>query len=291
MSGAAALLSVMRTAVPFSAWQTAGFVKRLGNYWRLDRSEALRIRQGQSGLLLYVTPKIKVFPPESLTTYLQWQYHGVQSNESSAEVADFLELSKDCKALVDIGAQTGFMSALFARSRAFPCHILSVEPDPQALPLLKRAIALNGGPPTDWTIAPTAISNAAGRLVMPITNQFYELTEDVSRGASVDVPATTLAELLAGLDWRPDIVKIDVESFEHEIIGSSLALIERLKPALQLEIHWQMLKDRGRNAGDFLAPLSSFGYRGIRRRYRDFDKWMRAGRSEAVSRFALSCTA
>jgi hypothetical protein len=30
------------------------------------------------------------------------------------------------------------------------------------------------------------------------------------------------------------------------------------------------------------------GYRGIRRQYRDLQAWMRAGRSEAVSRFAIA---
>ena len=49
-----------------------------------------------------------------------------------------------------------------------------------------------------------------------------------------------------------------------------------------------MLAARGRAAADFLAPLADMGYRGIRRRYRDYDAWQRAGRSEAVSRIALA---
>ena len=49
-----------------------------------------------------------------------------------------------------------------------------------------------------------------------------------------------------------------------------------------------MLAARGRAAADFLAPLADMGYRGIRRRYRNYDAWHRAGRSEAVSRLALA---
>lgn len=288
--------SALRTAVPFSAWQMAGFVKRIPGYWRLDRSDALRIRKGISGLPIFVTPEVHVFSPEHLTAYICWQKHGIDSVESATEIVDFLELSKDKKALIDIGAHTGFMSALFARSRSRPYHILSVEPDPDVLPALKRAVALNRGMDAHWSILEAAVSDRIGRMSKPVTNLLYEnaqeaavrLNAHVADADIVDeVKVTTLSDLLANLDWQPDIMKIDVESFEHEILCSSLDLIEKLRPALQLEVHWQMLKSREKNAEDFLAPLSSLGYRGIRSRYRTLDKWMRAGRSEGVSRFAL----
>jgi hypothetical protein len=81
-----------------------------------------------------------------------------------------------------------------------------------------------------------------------------------------------------------------VESFEHEILCSSLGVLDRMKPALQLEIHWQMLRDREKNPFDFLSALDAMGYRGIRSTYRNIDKWRRASRSEAVSRLSLSAT-
>ena len=87
-----------------------------------------------------------------------------------------------------------------------------------------------------------------------------------------------------------DIVKIDTESFEYEIICPALSLFERFRPALQLEVHWEMLAARGRAAADFLGPLADMGYRGIRRRYRTYDAWQRAARSEAISRMALQAS-
>lgn len=288
MTSHTSLRTTVRTAMPFAIWQTLGFVKRIPSYWRLDRSEALRIRHRTPGLPLYVKSELNVFPPESITAYLNWQHHGIEINESSAEAKEFLDLSKDRKALIDIGAQTGFMSALFARSRSHPCHILSIEPDPQVLPLLERAIALNTGPHIDWKIKAVAVSNMSGRLIMPVSNRLHEHAAKAFKASELDVSVMTLPDLLTTIDWRPDILKIDVESFEHEILCSSLSVIERLRPALQLEVHWQMLEKRGRNATDFLGPLASIGYRGLRRQYRTFDAWMRASRSEAVSRLAIS---
>ncbi len=115
MTKTTAIRSALRTIVPFPVWQTAGFVSRVPSYWRVDRSEALRIRHGITGLPLHVTKDIHVFAPESITAFRCWQHHGVELNDSSAEVTDFLELSKECRALIDIGAQTGFMSAHYAR--------------------------------------------------------------------------------------------------------------------------------------------------------------------------------
>jgi FkbM family methyltransferase len=274
----------LRRAIPFTAWQAAGFVKRLPSYWRLDRSEALRIRNGVRGLPLYVTGSLSVFPPESVTAYFSWQCHGVEVNEHSREALDFLDLAQGCRLLLDIGAQTGFMSAIFARSRRDSAKILSVEPDPQCLSLLRRTVDLNGSSGIDWQVAPVAVSDASERINIPVSNWFYE---SAPSDGEIEVESTTLIDLIAGRYWQPDIIKIDTESFEHEIICPALGLFERLKPALQLEVHWEMLAARGRAAADFLAPLADMGYRGIRRRYRDYDAWQRAGRSEAVSRIAL----
>jgi FkbM family methyltransferase len=286
MIAGSSIRGMLRELVPFGAWQTAGFVKRLPSYWRTDRSNALRIRERRAGLPLYVTRTVSVHPPESITAYLNWQSHGVEINESSREALDFLELAKPRRSLIDVGAQTGFMSALFARSRTGPAQILSVEPDAQVLPLLHRAVDLNSTSTTDWQIEPVAVSATNGRITMPVSNRLYEPTLN-ELPDEIEVESVTLADLLKTIDWQPDIIKVDVESFEHEIICSSLTLFERLKPALQLEVHWGMLAARDREPADFLAPLADMGYRGIRRHYRNYDAWRRAGQSEAVSRLAL----
>jgi FkbM family methyltransferase len=279
--------AALRGSLPFTAWQAAGFVKRLPSYWRIDRSHALRVRNGVDGLPLYVSSSVSVLSPESVTAYLNWQHHGVEANESSREALDFLELAENRRAFLDIGAQTGFMSAVFARSRCSPARILSVEPDLRCLPLLQRAVGLNGSSDIDWQIAAVAVSGSSGQISLPLSNRFYEsaLGED---DAPVEVEAQTLGGLVEGWSWQPDIIKVDTESFEYEIICPALSLFEHLRPALQLEVHWEMLAARGCAAADFLAPLADIGYRGIRRRYRDYDAWQRAGRSEAVSRMALT---
>jgi FkbM family methyltransferase len=279
--------ATLRANIPFSLWHIVGFASRVPSYWHIDRSRALGIRNQIGGLPLYVAGDIHVFPPESLTAYLNWHHHGVEFNESRTEARAFIDLSQGRSGLLDIGAQTGFMSALFARSRSHPARILSVEPDPQVHPLLKRARELNVDHHLDWEIAPTAVSDISGRLLMPISNKLHEFGGEAPKPPEIEVPVTTLTDLLDSIDWSPDIIKIDVESFEYEILCSSLAVIEALKPGLQLEVHWQMLAKQEKDPSDFLAPLAAIGYRGLQNGYRNLDRWLRASRNEPVSRLSL----
>jgi hypothetical protein len=66
----------------------------------------------------------------------------------------------------------------------------------------------------------------------------------------------------------PDIMKIDIETYEFEVLGASIDWISRYRPALQLEVHWAMLHARGKDPSAFLSPLVDLGYRstdGVRR--------------------------
>ena len=282
------LKDALRASLPEGMWRNLGFCKRLPVYWRVDRSESLRVRKRLQGLPLFVTDDVCVFSPESLTAYICWKAQGLEDPSSSVETRDFLQLAKGRKALVDIGAQTGFMSALFARSRSGSFKISSLEPDLQVLPILRWAKELNEGKNGDWQILPFAVSNTTERVSIPVSNFVYELRgERTESPARMEVQAIKLSDLLQQLGWTPDILKIDVESFEYEILTSSLEFLNGRKPALQLEVHWKILASRGRSAKDFLSPLADIGYRGIRRGYRDFAAWQRAGGSEPVSRISL----
>ena len=167
------LKDTLRASLPEGMWRNLGFCKRLPAYWRVDRSESLRVRKRLKGLPLFVTDDVCVFSPESLTAYICWKAQGLEDPSSSVETRDFLQLAKGRKAFVDIGAQTGFMSALFARSRSGSFKISSLEPDLQVLPILRWAKELNEGKNGDWQILPFAVSNTTERVSIPVSNFVY----------------------------------------------------------------------------------------------------------------------
>jgi FkbM family methyltransferase len=145
--------------------------------------------------------------------------------------------------------------------------------------ILSRARELNSPQGIDWEIRHEAVSDHIGTIEMPISNTPFETQKGMADfGKLITVPSQTLTALVESLDWVPDLVKIDVESFEYEILTSS---------ALQLEVHWEILKRRNLDAMDFLSPLAAMGYRGIRAQYRNPGDWAAAARREAVSRISL----
>lgn len=282
------LRNQLKAALPPSWWMFAGFCKRLPAYWRLDRSESLRVKQNVAGLPLFVTPDIFVHIPESVTALVNWRLHAIEDPAGSIEIENFLELATGCSSFIDIGAQTGFLSALFARSRLAPTRILSIEPDPQVHPILARARELNLSPGSEWEIRHLAVADEKGIISVPTSNSLYESRGSLSKlGAPIEVAAESLRSLLESLAWTPDILKIDVESFEFEILVPSLSLFAGIKPALQLEVHWELLAKRHRNPFAFLGPLHEIGYRGIRQSFRGLREWERSSKRDSVSRLSL----
>lgn len=282
------LKNTFRKMTPELLWQTLGFIKRSPGYWLMDRSDSLRLKHNQREGYFYVRDDLCVHAPENITAHICWRAHGFEDTSSRHETQDFLQLSEGCSGLIDIGGQTGFMSALFAQSRAGDYRILSVEPDPLILPILKRAKELNQTTRGQWDIAEMAVSDVDGLISFLVSNPIFDLPVNARQDESREVKAIKLSTLLDSLSWTPDIVKVDVESFEHEILAASMDSIAKIKPKLQLEVHWEILERRGKSARGFLGPLYDLGYRGLRRKLHDLAAWERDGRSNIVTRLSLS---
>ena len=266
----------------------AGFCKRLPAYWRLDRSDSLRVKQSIPGLPLFVTPEIFVQIPESVTALLNWRLHAVEDAAGAAETENFLILAEGCSQFIDIGAQMGFLSALFAKSRSGTIRILSIEPDSQVHQILDRAKALNSSAGIDWEIRHIAVSDEKRSISVSTSNSLYETEGSFERfGEPIEVEAESLSSLVETLDWTPDILKIDVESFEFEVLVPAISLLAAIKPALQLEVHWELLAERDCDPFDFLGPLHEIGYSGIQKSFRGMREWKRLSEKEPVSRLSL----
>ena len=278
----------LKSVLPPSLWMFAGFCKRLPAYWRLDRSDSLRVKNGDEGLILYITPETLVEIPENLSAFINWHTHALTDPSSAQELQDFIELAKGKTAFIDIGAQTGFISAVFSRIAKAPAMMASLEPDPQVHEILEEARDRNRVAGIDWQIIHSAVSNISGKLLMPVSNTVLDKrSPKIAFGEMIPVSATTLDDLVISLGWEPDIIKIDVESYEYEILNSSWGLIERLRPAIQLEIHWQLLKSRNLDGLEIMKRLHELDYRGPARKSFGFRQWKKLSENETVSRFSL----
>jgi FkbM family methyltransferase len=189
---------------------------------------------------------------------------------------------KGTHCLFDIGAATGFMSAVYAAGNPEAEKIASIEPDPYVFPILQRAVSLNSRDGLDWAALRIAVGDRNGDAELPVEPRVRDLQPSTHMG-STNVDMVTLSGLAERVGFLPDIIKLDIESYEYEVLTSSFDFIAVHKPAFQLEIHWEMLDARGKDPSVFLDWMAKAGYRTI-----DGDAtWTVRKRNASVSRVAI----
>jgi FkbM family methyltransferase len=162
----------------------------------------------------------------------------------------------------DIGAHAGQFAKLF--SRLVPQgHVYAFEPGGYALSILRRALAFNRI--HNATILPFGFGDAEARLTlsMPVkpsgscgfgTTHLGETKRD-RPFIDEEVRITTVDSVVAQLGLtRLDFIKADIEGWEMRMLVGARQTLERLKPALMIEITAPALA----RAGDTPKGLSDY---------------------------------
>ena len=129
--------------------------------------------------------------------------------------------------VVDAGANIG-LSSVYLHALYPAARFVCVEADPRNLALLERNLRQNG---VAADVIPAALAAASGT----ITFRMHRAASDYSSTgrscfpesefSTVEVPATTLAELLDARGVaRVGLLKIDVEGAEFDILGDTSAI-------------------------------------------------------------------
>ncbi len=131
--------------------------------------------------------------------------------EPPAAVAEHLARLGRPPRILDLGANVGLFSA-FCRERWPGAHVVSVEPDPENLALLRRTAA--GTPEIEVVAACAAAHDGSVRFV---AGQFAEshVADAGSAEATIEVACVDALRLAADAD----LVKIDVEGSEWELLA------------------------------------------------------------------------
>jgi FkbM family methyltransferase len=170
----------------------------------------------------------------------------------------------------DVGANIGFIS-LFASKIAGPGgRVLSFEPSPEVLALLRR----NTEGEKNIKVLPYGIGNAdtlksfaaqgtssAASFVEDVTaiNRRFHPNQPIEQ---VTVTMRKLDTLLdAGLSPVPSLVKIDIEGFELEALKGADRLLSSIGPKLLIEIHPPQLTLCGGSEDQIFQTLREHQYR------------------------------
>jgi FkbM family methyltransferase len=166
--------------------------------------------------------------------------------------------------VVEAGGHIGYLTLHCARLVGEGGAVHVFEPGPNNLPYLHT----NVGSIRNVVVVEEAVGSVAGvaeLFVEDLTGQNNTMLADAreyhrtSQSAGVNahthvvsVPVTTMDHYCAENGIAPDLMKIDVESFELEVLEGSKKTLERDRPIVLVEI--------GRREDDVLSLMTSWGY-------------------------------
>ncbi len=237
-------------------------VKRLAGLdpRRLRRESAFRrLNRGAAEDEIVLRPGLRLrIDPRSRDPFEQFCF---RSLDMAAELDGFLARMRSCRRFVDVGACHGIFSLAFALGRP-EARALAVEPSPEACEILAANAARNGL--AHLTPVRAALGAAAGEIRMrPSWHHLEALGDGEEDAGAVAVPVRPLDELCAERGFEPDLMKIDVEGFEHAVLQGAAAVLTRSRPILFLEVHPARLAALGSSAAEVAAQLAGYGYREI----------------------------
>lgn len=235
---------------------TLKFVRNISDYYIKNRNRYFIAGKKLPDNTIVYQPGKYFFSPDNLLIYKLWENH-CTARYIRHEVADFVSLIKGKKSFLDIGASAGMFSAIFNAERS-DSRILSVEPDNNSFALLEETRRLNGKPANTWEKAQVAMSDLDGEVLFG-DGYFGGLIG----GGTNNKQCRKLETLCAEHQFVPDVIKIDIESFEHEVITSSVEYLDKIRPRIQIEIHNDNLRERGIDPLKIYRALIDLGYRGI----------------------------
>jgi FkbM family methyltransferase len=180
--------------------------------------------------------------------------------EMRTEFDFFLKTMANKKALLDVGSLFGIFAMVFTRRPGTAA--LAVEPSPLALPVLRRNLALN--PDLNVRVVDVAASDTEGHTPMA-----FEWAHVVARpkGARspgeqiVSIRSRRIDDFIGEAQFKPDLVKIDVEGYETQVLRGMTDLLDQNGPDIHLELHGQFLRNLGSSVEEVIEFLIQRGYK------------------------------
>jgi FkbM family methyltransferase len=185
--------------------------------------------------------------------------HVADHGAAVEEMSSFIDIAANARTLFDVGADRAIFSLVFC-GLGDGRRAVAYEPSPSRFGAAVRLAALNG---IDGRLMlrQAALGAIHGRTsgTLFADGTMVPGSRDPT-GTAADVEMTTVDREVEALGLVPDVMKIDVESYEYEVLRGAQALLRTRKPVLCLELHLDLLERRGIAPIEIVANLQSHGY-------------------------------
>lgn len=167
--------------------------------------------------------------------------------------------------VLDIGANIGYYTLLFAQLVGPHGRVYAFEPDPSNFDLLKKSIELNGY--QNVTLIQKAVSNKSGKIKLYLgdgnraINRIYDAGMNDAR-QSVEVDIVNLDNYFQDYTGKIDFVKIDVEGSEGGVLeGMPLILQKSKRLKIMTEFDPFLMKKFGSEPYEYIQLLLNAGFK------------------------------
>ncbi len=263
----------MRTLPGWKAALT--FAKNWSDYFIVNRNRYQRTAAGLPQNTVFYRPGDWIYTPDDLIVWCLWDNH-CTAGYIRHEVGEFLQASRGCSRLLDLGASAGFFSAIFHDAAGPDAVVHSIEPDLESFRLLEETRRLNGYKKSNehWVLSRLALSDAPGKAeftstglggslggkVLSSRNVFSGNEPALAEPTRFAVEIETLEDYCARHRFTPDLIKLDIESYEYEVLMQARPFLEKHRPCLHLELHNALLRARQKDPCEVLQTLFAIGY-------------------------------
>jgi len=164
--------------------------------------------------------------------------------------------------VLDIGANVGYYTLIFAKCVGPHGHVVAFEPEPGNFALLQENVAANGY--RNVALFRLAVSDRAGRarLYLDAGNAGDSRMYDSHDGRpSVDIETVRLDDHLDSTLGRLDLIKMDIQGAEPAALHGMLGLLEKHQGVKLVVEFWPYgLRLAGANVQEFLQTLCRAGF-------------------------------
>jgi FkbM family methyltransferase len=162
--------------------------------------------------------------------------------------------------VVDVGANVGFFTLKFARWVGEQGCVIAIEPDVENFETL--ALKVSAADLKHGVRLHRAAAVAEAGSIRLKRNELHPGDHRITfRAEGTVVPAITIDDVLAEAGTpRVSLVKIDVQGAEMLVIEGAKRTLEKIQPALFVEVDDRALRDFGSSAHALVTRIEGAGY-------------------------------
>ena len=212
-----------------------------------------------------------------ITSYIKSDFVIIQGHKMFLDSKDSLRLSsseyfepfetelvkrevKKGDIVLDVGANIGYYTLIFAKLVGTGGRVFAFEPEPNNFALLEKNIEINGY--KNIQLFKKAVTSKSGKVNLYLninTEGGHSIYKSKDSGKRIEVESVCLDDFI---DEKVDFIKIDVEGSEGEVIKGMMGLMEKNQNLKMItEFHPRSLKKANIEPGGYLGLLLKLGFK------------------------------